>query len=80
MMPMIASTNYPDGLTECAVDALISEVDAVLAASPVATSALLDGTAADRRDRRMSRQAVASVVRALPVARPVCGPDEGEAA
>jgi hypothetical protein len=64
---MSGPCNYPDGLSERALDALIAEVDAVLAASPVPTSALLDGTAAERRRRRMSRRAVASVVRALPV-------------
>lgn len=43
---MIALPNYPDGLTEGAVDALIADVDAEVAASPVPTSRLLAGTAA----------------------------------
>jgi hypothetical protein len=73
------AVNYPDGLTEAAIDALIAEVDAVLAASPVSSCALLAGAAAERRRRRLCRQAVVPLVRALPVAWPVSGPD-GEAA
>lgn len=59
--------HYPDGLTEGALDALIAEVDAMLMASPVPTSRLLSGAAAERYRRRVSRRAVASVVRALPL-------------
>jgi hypothetical protein len=79
-MPVGEQPSWPDGLNESAVDALIAEVDAVLAASPGPTSALVDGTAAERRRRRLSRRAVAAVVRAMPVTRPVSGADEGEAA
>lgn len=57
----------PDGLTERVIDVLLGEVDAVGVVGPGATSALLDGSAAERRRRRMERRAVAAVVRVLPV-------------
>ncbi len=70
---------YPDGLTEQDIDVLIAEVfesaeDAVTAP----TSALLDGIAIRRRNRRIERRAVNTVVRTLPVR--VSGPDGQEAA
>lgn len=57
----------PDGLAEPLIDVLLQEVDAALADAPRPTSALVDGSAAERRRRRVARRAVASVVRALPV-------------
>ena len=59
---------YPDGLTEEHIEALLSEARAVWATSARATPALLDGSAAERRRRRMSRRAIGAVVRALPIA------------
>lgn len=59
---------YPDGLTEEHIEALLSEARAVWATSAGATSALLDGSAAERRRRRMSRRAISAVVRSLPTA------------
>jgi hypothetical protein len=62
---------YPDGLTDEHIESLLSEARAAWATSAVATSALLDGSAAERRNRRMSRRAISAVVRAMPiVARP----------
>jgi hypothetical protein len=75
-----SSGRYPDGLDIEAIDALITDVYAEIANAPRPTSALMDGTAAERRRRRMARRAIASVVRSLPTTRPVAGPDEGEAA
>jgi hypothetical protein len=57
---------FPDGLDEMVIDELIAEVAA--SARSVATSALLDGSAAERRRRRMARRAFTAVVRALPAA------------
>ncbi len=59
---------YPDGLTDEHIEALLSEARTVWATSARATSALLDGSAAERRHRRMSRRAISAVVRALPSA------------
>ncbi|MGH3976907.1 MAG: hypothetical protein ACRDS9_26845 [Pseudonocardiaceae bacterium] len=70
----------PDGLTEHAIDALLREVDAAAATESRPTSALLDGSAAEQRQRRMERRTVAAVVRALPVRRGASGPDGREAA
>jgi type VI protein secretion system component VasF len=70
----------PDGLTEQVIDALLKEVDAVLADAPRPTSALLNGSAAERRRRRMAHRAMAAVVRALPACRGGSGPDGQEAA
>jgi ribosomal protein L12E/L44/L45/RPP1/RPP2 len=62
--------HFPDGLDEKAIDALIAQVTHEVAAAPVATSALMDGSAAERRRRRMERRAISAVVRSLPVRRP----------
>lgn len=70
----------PDGLTEQIIDGLLWEVDAAGAVGPCATSALMDGTAAERRYRRQARRAVAAVVRVLPVRWGVFGPSGREAA
>lgn len=57
---------YPDGLTGEAIEALLSEARACWALSNGATSAVQDGTAVARRDRRIARRAIGAVVRALP--------------
>jgi hypothetical protein len=76
------STNfYPDGWTEGAIDVLIAEAfESADEANAVPTSALLDGTAIWRRNRRMERRAVSTVVRTLPVRVSLPGPDGMEAA
>lgn len=67
---------YPDGLTAEHIDALLSEARTIWATSSRATSALLDGSAAERRRRRISRRAIGAVVRAMPTAaRPRVKPD-----
>jgi hypothetical protein len=73
--------HYPDGLDLDTIDALIAEVAVELAAgSPAApTSALLDGSAWQRRDRREIRRSMAAVVRSLPT-RPAPVAPGGEAA
>ncbi len=66
--PGIYVGNFPDGLDDAAIEELIAET--THAPTPEPTSALLDGSAAERRRRRIERRALAAVVRSLPV-RPV---------
>ena len=58
--------HYPDGLTEQIIDALVRELDTAAAAKPRPTSALMDGTDAQRRHRRQARRYGAAVARAWP--------------
>lgn len=71
----------PDGLVGEALDELIDRAYAEVAAAPRPTSALLDGSAAERRRRRIERRSVAAIVRELPL-RPgdASGPDGQEVA
>ncbi|MFZ0117877.1 MAG: hypothetical protein WAN20_07470 [Pseudonocardiaceae bacterium] len=57
--------HHPDGLTEQNIDALLRELDTVMA-KPRPTSALMDGTDAQRRHRRQARRYGAAVARAWP--------------
>jgi hypothetical protein len=61
---------YPDGLTDEDIEALLIEAQAAWSAPSRATSALLDGSAAQRRDRRTARREMGAVVRTLPVRAP----------
>jgi hypothetical protein len=70
---------YSDGLDETVIDQLIAQVAAEVTVSPEPTSALVDGSAAERRRRRMERRVLAAVVRSLP-ARQGVSPQVGEAA
>lgn len=71
----------PDGLTERDIDRLIADAyDSADQAAAAPTSALLDGTAARRRTRRMERRVVNGTVRALPVRQFLTDPDGQEAA
>jgi hypothetical protein len=72
--------HVPDGLDEAAVDVLIADVYEEIAGHPAPTSALLDGSAAERRRRRMARRAMAAVVRSLPVRHGRHLPGEAEVA
>ncbi|ROP39102.1 hypothetical protein [Saccharothrix texasensis] len=61
---MISTKAYPDGLTEDAVDALLSQVSRVsqeIVTSAEPTSALLDGTARERRNRRIAARALRGI-------------------
>lgn len=60
------SENFPDGLDENAIDRLIAEVSRDVSGAVEPTSALLDGSAAERRRRRIERRALTGVVRSLP--------------
>jgi hypothetical protein len=77
--PKRVEGHAPDGLSEHVVDRLIAEVDQTAVEAPVATSALVDGSAAERRRRRIERRMLAAVVRSLPSLRTLPG-SVGEAA
>ncbi|WP_112262389.1 hypothetical protein [Lentzea terrae] len=70
----------PDGLDEASIDALIRDVADELAELPPATSALLDGTARTRRDRREIERTLGDTVRVLLVHRYVSDAAGTEAA
>ena len=71
---------YPDGLTAEHIDALLGEMDACSTAmSAQPTSALVDGSAAQRRARRTNRRRIGAVVRSLPM-RPQVASPAGEVA
>ncbi|MDQ2582600.1 hypothetical protein [Saccharothrix yanglingensis] len=69
-----------DGLTEDAIDALIAQAADEVADLPPATSALLDGSALRRRDRREERRTLGGTVRVLRTFVPLSGPMDNEAA
>lgn len=60
-------STFPDGLTPDVIDALLREAHAHWAVSARPTSALMDGSAEQRRERRSTRRQMGAVVRALPV-------------
>jgi hypothetical protein len=70
----------PDGLDYVAINRLLAEVRAELRTAARPTSALLDGSAAERRHRRIENRAMSAVVRALPVQSRVVPSDGQEAA
>ncbi|MFD1147648.1 hypothetical protein, partial [Saccharothrix hoggarensis] len=57
---MKATKNYPDGLTPAAL-ALLDEQVSVEIASAAPTSALLDGSARERRNRRIAARALRGI-------------------
>jgi hypothetical protein len=81
---LVDDTTYasysPDGLDLDAINLMLAEVSEELqeATSAQPTSALLDGSAAERRRRRIENRAMAGVVRAMPVRRAVVA--DGQAA
>jgi hypothetical protein len=73
--PGSAHRYAPDGLAGEALDELINRAYAEVAKASQPTSALLDGSAAEQRRRRMERRALAAVIRALPASRGASCPD-----
>src|SRR3954454_11572921 len=63
---LLEHSHYPDGLTAPVLDGLIERAYAEVAVASQPSAALLDGSAAVRRERREARRAIAAVVRALP--------------
>ena len=78
--PSSAHRYAPDGLTGEALDKLINRAYAEVAKAPGPTSALLDGTAAEQRRRRIERRALAAVIRPLPVRHGASNSDGRQAA
>lgn len=78
--PGSAHRYAPDGLAGEALDELIKRAYAEVAKAAKPTSAMLDGSAAEQRRRRMERRALAAVIRALPVRRDASSPDGREVA
>ena len=65
----------PDGLTGEVLDELIDRAYAEVANAARPTSALLDGSADERRRRRIEHRALAAVTRGLPVRWGAAGTD-----
>lgn len=78
--PKSVAGHAPDGLSESVVDRLIADADQAVVEVPVPTSALVDGSAAERRRRRIERRMLAAVVRSLPSSRRGVSGPAGEAA
>jgi hypothetical protein len=73
---------FPDGLTSEDIEILLGEAAVFWALPSRATSALLDGSAVQRRERRVARREMGAVVRALPARSQVAsvGAPSGEVA
>lgn len=71
--PYDAYRYAPDGLVGEALDDLIHRAYAEVAEAPRPTSALLDGSAAEQRRRRIEHRAWAALARALTVRGDVSG-------
>ncbi|GAB3914640.1 hypothetical protein ACFQ1S_02300 [Kibdelosporangium lantanae] len=59
-------TYAPDGIDETTVNALMAEMDDLTSEPTRPTTALLDGTAVHRRDRRIARRVIREVVALKP--------------
>jgi hypothetical protein len=70
---LVDDTTYasysPDGLDLDAINRMLVEISEEVQETAQPTSALLDGSAAERRRRRIENRAMAGVVRALPARR-----------
>jgi hypothetical protein len=66
----VDSRVYADGLTVTDIDRLLGEAAFFWSLPSPATTALLDGSAAQRRERRTIRREIGAVVRALPTRSP----------
>jgi hypothetical protein len=78
--PGSAHRYAPDGLAGQALEELIEGAYVEVAGGFWLTSGLLDGSAVERRRRRVARRALGVVVHVLPVGEGVCGSDERRAA
>jgi len=59
-------TYSPDGLNESAVNLLLEEMNDLASETATLTTAYLDGTAAHRRHRRVTRRVIREVVALTP--------------
>ncbi|MGH3916288.1 MAG: hypothetical protein ACRDTC_23200 [Pseudonocardiaceae bacterium] len=76
---MDSPPSYPDGLSPAVIDALITEVDAMVRPVRRVPPLFADRDAVLRRERRHTHRALARVVRSVPLAVPTVA-DRGEAA
>jgi hypothetical protein len=74
----VDSTNCPDGLSPEDIEKLLTEV--AERTGPRPTSALLDGTALARRERREAQRVLGATLRVLRVHGSLAVPSETEAA
>lgn len=65
---MNSPPNYPDGLTQAVIDALLTEVDAAVRPVRRMPPLFADRDAALRRERRYTNRALARMARSIPVA------------
>jgi hypothetical protein len=77
---MYGDQHTPDGLEETDIDALLTELRADRHQAPHPTTALLDGTALQRRERREAQRLLGATVRVLRVHGPLAVPAGTEAA
>jgi hypothetical protein len=73
---MHSPPNYPDGLTQALIDALLTEVDAAERPVRQVPPLFADRDAASRRARRQMNRAAAQVTRSSPLIAPVVAADE----
>jgi hypothetical protein len=64
---MNSPPNYPDGLTQAVIDALVTEVDALARPVHRVPPLFADRDTALRRERRHAHRALARVSRTVPV-------------
>ena len=75
---MDSPPNYPDGLTQALIEALITEVDAAVQPVRQVPPLFADRDVALRRERRHAHRALTRAARSVPLAAPVVA--AGEAA
>jgi hypothetical protein len=73
---MNSPPNYPDGLTQAVIDALVTEVDALARPVHRVPPLFADRDAVLRRERRRTHRALARVARSLPLVVPVVADGE----
>jgi len=76
---MDSPPTYPDGLTPAVIDALITEVDAVVRPVRRVPPLFADRDAVLRRERRRTNRALARMARSVPLVASIAA-DENEAA
>ncbi len=73
---MNSPPNYPDGLTQVVINALVAEVDAVVRPVRGMPALFADRDAVLRREHRRANRALARAARSLPLVAPVLADGE----